>query len=74
MSGYLFKLIPQFCLFSKKLAVLSGSTEVAFSLQKKEIARKQREECFTIFERLYGEGPIMDGDLIIINFFALVIS
>ncbi|KAI3445661.1 hypothetical protein Pfo_002326 [Paulownia fortunei] len=48
-----------------------GSTEVSFSLQKKEITRKHRQECLSIVERIYGEGPIMDGDLIIINFFAL---
>ncbi|GFP93875.1 sterol 3-beta-glucosyltransferase ugt80b1 [Phtheirospermum japonicum] len=42
-----------------------------FSQQKKEITRKHRQECLSVVERIYGEGPIMDGDLIIINFFAL---
>ncbi|XP_051146524.1 sterol 3-beta-glucosyltransferase UGT80B1 isoform X2 [Andrographis paniculata] len=47
------------------------SAEGAFSLQKKEITRRHRQECFSIVERVYGEGSIMDGDLIVINFFAL---
>ncbi|XP_020551612.1 sterol 3-beta-glucosyltransferase UGT80B1 isoform X2 [Sesamum indicum] len=44
----------------------------SFSLQKKEITRKHRQECLSIVEAIYGGGPILDGDLIIINFFALV--
>ncbi|PIN12889.1 Sterol 3-beta-glucosyltransferase [Handroanthus impetiginosus] len=48
-----------------------GSTEVSFSLQKKEMTRKHRQECLSVIERIYGEGPVLDGDLIIINFFAL---
>ncbi|KAG8368757.1 hypothetical protein BUALT_Bualt15G0079100 [Buddleja alternifolia] len=49
----------------------AGSTELPFSLQKKEITRKHRQECLSTVERIYGEGPTIDGDLIIINFFAL---
>ncbi|KAL6517694.1 hypothetical protein OROMI_033395 [Orobanche minor] len=48
-----------------------GYTEASFSLQKKEITKKHRHECLSVIERIYGESPIMDGDLIIINFFAL---
>ncbi|KAL0384544.1 UNVERIFIED_CONTAM: hypothetical protein Sradi_2848700 [Sesamum radiatum] len=48
-----------------------GSTGSSFSLQKKEIRRKHRQECLSIVEGIYGGGPILDGDLIIINFFAL---
>ncbi|KAL8520999.1 hypothetical protein ACS0TY_011518 [Phlomoides rotata] len=48
-----------------------GSGEGYFSLHKKEISRKHRQECLSIVERIYGEGQIIDGDLIIINFFAL---
>ncbi|KAK6156916.1 hypothetical protein DH2020_011164 [Rehmannia glutinosa] len=43
----------------------------SFILQKKEITRRHRQECLSTVERIYGEDPIMDGDLIIINFFAL---
>ncbi|KAK6135417.1 hypothetical protein DH2020_030836 [Rehmannia glutinosa] len=45
--------------------------EGSFILQKKEITRRHRQECLSTVERIYGEDPIMDGDLIIINFFAL---
>ncbi|KAH6756874.1 UDP-Glycosyltransferase superfamily protein [Perilla frutescens var. hirtella] len=48
-----------------------GSMDMSFSLQKKEITRKHRQECVSVVERIYGEDPVMDGDLIIINFFAL---
>ncbi|KAL0365080.1 UNVERIFIED_CONTAM: Sterol 3-beta-glucosyltransferase [Sesamum angustifolium] len=48
-----------------------GSTGSSFSLQKKEITRKHRQESLSIVEGIYGGGPILDGDLIIINFFAL---
>ncbi|KAL3638156.1 hypothetical protein CASFOL_018026 [Castilleja foliolosa] len=56
---------------SFSLSDTGGSEEEYFSLQKKEITRKHRQECVSVFERIYGEGPITDGDLIIMNFFAL---
>ncbi|KAL2477519.1 UDP-Glycosyltransferase superfamily protein [Forsythia ovata] len=49
----------------------AGSTKVSFSLQKKEITRKHRQECVSTLERLFGESPSLEGDVIIINFFAL---
>ncbi|CAA0839037.1 UDP-Glycosyltransferase superfamily protein [Striga hermonthica] len=48
-----------------------GSTEGSFSMQKHEITRKHRKECLLVVESIYGETPTIDGDLIIINFFAL---
>ncbi|KAL1534284.1 sterol 3-beta-glucosyltransferase isoform X4 [Salvia divinorum] len=48
-----------------------GSIDESFPRQKKEITRKHRQECVSVFERIYGEDPVMDGDLVFINFFAL---
>ncbi|XP_073029484.1 uncharacterized protein [Primulina eburnea] len=49
----------------------AGSSKVSFSLQKNEIMIKHRQECVSIAEGIFGEDSNMDGDLIIINFFAL---
>lgn len=51
-----------------------GTTEGSFPLQKKEITKIHRHECVSIVERIFGARLIVDGDLIIINFFALVTS
>lgn len=48
-----------------------GSMDTSFSLQKKEITRKHRQDCVSAIETIYGEDSIIDGDLIFINFFAL---
>ncbi|KAG6409189.1 hypothetical protein SASPL_132223 [Salvia splendens] len=48
-----------------------GSIDESFPRQKEEITRKHRQECVSVVERIYGENPVMDGDLIFINFFAL---
>lgn len=45
---------------------------MSLPLQKKEITRKHRQECIKVVERIYGEDPVMNDDLIFINFFALV--
>ncbi|XP_047980294.1 sterol 3-beta-glucosyltransferase UGT80B1 isoform X2 [Salvia hispanica] len=47
------------------------SIDESFPRQKKEITRKHRQECVSVVERIYEEDPVMDGDLIFINFFAL---
>lgn len=52
--------------------VLSGSEEFPFSLQKKEITREHRQQCLSAMEKIFGDGPIMEDDFIVINFFALV--
>lgn len=63
----------QFVILSSKLSfILPGSRKMSFTIQKKEITRKHRQECLSVFELIYGEGPTLDGDLIIINFFSLV--
>lgn len=48
--------------------------DMSFSLQKKEITQKHRQDCVSAIETIYGEDPIIYGDLIFINFFALVAS
>lgn len=53
-------------------SILSGKEELSFSLQKKKITRDHRRECYSLIERIFGDGPSLDGDLIVINFFALV--
>ena len=52
----------------------SGSPEVSFSLQKREITREQRKECVSIVERIFEDGLSIEGDVIVINFFALVLE
>ncbi|KAL6328723.1 hypothetical protein AAG906_003409 [Vitis piasezkii] len=47
-----------------------GSLE-SFSLQKRIITREHRQECFSVVETIFGEEPSMEGDFIVINFFAL---
>ncbi|XP_070034387.1 uncharacterized protein [Nicotiana tomentosiformis] len=49
-----------------------GSTEVTFSAHKREITQNHRHECTLIFEDIFGDVPNVEGDLIAINFFALV--
>lgn len=48
-----------------------GKAESSFFLQKKKVTRDLRQECYALIERIFGDGPGLDGDLIVINFFAL---
>ncbi|CAJ2644694.1 sterol 3-beta-glucosyltransferase UGT80A2 [Trifolium pratense] len=50
---------------------VEGEAESSFLLQKKKITRDHRRECYSLIERIFGDGPSLDGDLIVINFFAL---
>lgn len=52
--------------------LISGKAESSFFLQKKKVAIAHRQECYALIERIFGDGPGLDGDLIVINFFALV--
>lgn len=52
--------------------LISGKAESSFFLQKKKVTRDLRQECYALIERIFGDGPGLDGDLIVINFFALV--
>ncbi|KAJ4964839.1 hypothetical protein NE237_016688 [Protea cynaroides] len=49
----------------------SGSVDFPFSLQKKRITVKHRQECLSAVEKIFGDGPNMEDDVIVINFFAL---
>ncbi|CAL5184659.1 unnamed protein product [Lathyrus oleraceus] len=50
---------------------IEGEAKSSFLLQKKKITRDHRRECFSLIERIFGDEPSLDGDLIVINFFAL---
>ncbi|KAK4846341.1 hypothetical protein QYF36_016114 [Acer negundo] len=39
--------------------------------RKTEITNEHRKECYSAAERVFGNGPSMEGDFIVINFFAL---
>ncbi|XP_057494481.1 sterol 3-beta-glucosyltransferase UGT80A2 isoform X2 [Actinidia eriantha] len=49
----------------------SGIMKPSFDLQKKRITREHRQECISNVERIFGDGPSLEGDFIVINFFAL---
>ncbi|KAI8532182.1 hypothetical protein RHMOL_Rhmol11G0193500 [Rhododendron molle] len=48
-----------------------GTLQPKFLLQKHEITRQHRQECIHNVERIFGDGPSLEGDLIVINLFAL---
>ncbi|KAI4299017.1 hypothetical protein L6164_032513 [Bauhinia variegata] len=45
--------------------------ESSFSMQKTMVTRDHRRECYSIVEQIFGDGPSLEGDFIVINFFAL---
>ncbi|CAA7397218.1 unnamed protein product [Spirodela intermedia] len=47
------------------------SGELPFSMQKKAIRVGHRKECLSAVEGIFGDGPSLEGDFILINFFAL---
>ncbi|KAF9603992.1 hypothetical protein IFM89_039346 [Coptis chinensis] len=49
----------------------SESVEISFSMQKKIITKEHRNECLDVMGRIFGDGPSMEDDFIVINFFAL---
>ncbi|KAI9087241.1 hypothetical protein K1719_030876 [Acacia pycnantha] len=50
---------------------IAGVSESSFALQKQMVTRDHRKECYSAVERIFGDGPCLEGDLIVINFFAL---
>ncbi|KAK9286929.1 hypothetical protein L1049_015337 [Liquidambar formosana] len=48
-----------------------GSPDLSYSLQKRIITREHRQECFSTVERIFGDNLSLEGDFIVINFFAL---
>ncbi|CAN8252215.1 unnamed protein product [Cochlearia groenlandica] len=44
---------------------------IVFLEEKQRIKREHRKECYSAFRSIFGKGPCMEGDLVVINFFAL---
>ncbi|KAK6945589.1 hypothetical protein RJ641_013133, partial [Dillenia turbinata] len=67
------------CIFISSPPVLSilkedgapRTSESLFSMRKRNVTRAHRQECFSAIEKIFGHGPSMEGDFIVINFFAL---
>ncbi|KAH7575685.1 hypothetical protein JRO89_XS02G0193200 [Xanthoceras sorbifolium] len=51
--------------------LLSDSLASMFQQRKREITNEHRKECYSAVERVFGNGPSMEGDFVVINFFAL---
>ena len=51
----------------------SASMELSFLLHKEKLQREHRQECCSLVQRIFGHGPSLEGDFILINFFALVL-
>ncbi|XP_044489741.1 sterol 3-beta-glucosyltransferase UGT80B1 isoform X3 [Mangifera indica] len=49
----------------------TGLQELMFRLKKRKINAEHRKECYSAVERIFGNGPSLEGDFIVINFFAL---
>ncbi|XP_030955169.1 sterol 3-beta-glucosyltransferase isoform X2 [Quercus lobata] len=49
----------------------SGLLELSFLLQKRMVTKEHRRECYSLVQRIFGCGQSLDGDFIVINFFAL---
>lgn len=72
--------LPRLLIRKKKLTSLmdtfvllgSASMELSFLLHKKKLQREHRQECYSLVQRIFGRGPSLEGDFILINFFALV--
>ncbi|KAF1890539.1 hypothetical protein Lal_00041324 [Lupinus albus] len=50
---------------------IEGEGDLSFLLQKKNITTDHRQQCYSLIETIFGDSPTLDGDLIVINFFAL---
>ncbi|KAL5564025.1 hypothetical protein UlMin_033772 [Ulmus minor] len=49
----------------------AGNVEQSFSTQKEMLTKNHRRECYSVIEKIFGQGPTMEDDFIVINFFAL---
>ncbi|KAJ4887875.1 UDP-Glycosyltransferase superfamily protein [Raphanus sativus] len=56
---------------SQSLGTHNDSTRKLFREEKERIKREHRQECRSAFRSIFGEGSCMEGDLVVINFFAL---
>ncbi|CAO2820758.1 unnamed protein product [Amaranthus hypochondriacus] len=48
-----------------------NSIHLSFCSQKRAVVGDHRRQCLLVMERIFGDGPTMTGDFILINFFAL---
>ncbi|XP_018439017.1 sterol 3-beta-glucosyltransferase-like isoform X2 [Raphanus sativus] len=56
---------------SESLGTHEDSARKLFTEEKERIKREHRKECRSAFGSIFGEGSCMEGDLVVINFFAL---
>ncbi|KAF5176671.1 Udp-glycosyltransferase superfamily protein [Thalictrum thalictroides] len=49
----------------------SVSAGTSFSTQKKIITKGHRKECVDVMDMIFGDGPSVEADFVVINFFAL---
>ncbi|XP_010454801.1 PREDICTED: sterol 3-beta-glucosyltransferase UGT80A2-like isoform X1 [Camelina sativa] len=49
----------------------TDSLRTIFLEEKERIKREHRQECLSAFRSIFGKGPCMEGDFVVINFFAL---
>ncbi|KAF5206398.1 hypothetical protein FRX31_004015, partial [Thalictrum thalictroides] len=47
------------------------SAGTSFSTQKKIITKGHRKECVDVMDRIFGDGPSVEADFVVINLFAL---
>ncbi|CAH2044368.1 unnamed protein product [Thlaspi arvense] len=50
---------------------VTDSTRTLFLEEKRRIQREHRQECRSAFGSFFRKGPCMEGDVVVINFFAL---
>ncbi|ESQ32013.1 hypothetical protein EUTSA_v10004004mg [Eutrema salsugineum] len=49
----------------------TDSATMLFLEGKQRIKKEHRQECHSAFKSIFGKGPCTEGDLVVINFFAL---
>lgn len=50
---------------------VTDSLRKMFLEEKERIKREHRQECHSAFRTIFGKDPCMEGDFVVINFFAL---
>jgi hypothetical protein len=50
----------------------SNHEDESFSSRKMIIQMEHRKECLSSVEAVFGDDPSINGDFVVINFFALV--
>ncbi|KAK9217952.1 hypothetical protein WN943_006584 [Citrus x changshan-huyou] len=62
---------PVLCASDNHNRTESGSLELTFEQKKRESTREHRKECYSAAIKIFGDGPSLEGNFIVINFFAL---